>query len=116
MFYFSKKDRDFARSFFSGKFVLAAAGPTIDSLSFGQVEIASDKLILATVGPTSRLLKKLISIPEPLGLLSLSNERSKAIYGKKKLRNFAHNYPFLSQITIGTTSCQKSSYKYLSCF
>ena len=51
-FYFFKKDRDFARSFFSGKLILAAAGPTVNSLFFGQVEIASGKQILATVRPT----------------------------------------------------------------
>ena len=63
VFYFLKKDRDFARSFFSGKLILAAAGTTVDSLFFGQVEIASGKLILATTGPTDRLVKKLTSIP-----------------------------------------------------
>ena len=63
VFHFFKKDRDFARSFSSGKLILAAAGPTVDSLFFGQVEIASGKRILATVGPMDRLLKKLISIP-----------------------------------------------------
>ena len=64
MFYFFNKDRDFTPSFFfSGKLILAAAGPTANSLFFWQVEIASGKLISATVGPTDLLLKKFISTP-----------------------------------------------------
>ena len=39
-------------------------GPTIDSLFFGQAEITSDKLILATVCSTDLLLEKLISTPD----------------------------------------------------
>ena len=72
VFYFFKKDRDFARSFFSGKLILAAAGPTVDSLFFGQVEIASGKLILATVGQTDRLLNKLISTFECYGPVKIA--------------------------------------------
>ena len=72
MFYFFKKDRDFACSFFSGKLILSAAGPTVDSLFFGQVEIASGKLILATVGPTDRLLKKLISTPNVCSFVAVT--------------------------------------------
>ena len=49
--------------FFLGKWILAAVGPMVDSLFFGQVEIASGKLILATVGLTDWLLKKLIATP-----------------------------------------------------
>ena len=49
--------------FFSGKLVLAAVGLITDNLFFGQVEIASGKVILATVGPIDLLLKKVISTP-----------------------------------------------------
>ena len=56
--------------FFSCKLILAAADPTVDSLFFGQVEIASGKLILATVGPTDRLLKQLISTPDVNAILA----------------------------------------------
>ena len=49
--------------FFSGKLILAAAGPTADSFFLGQDEIASGKLILATVGLTDLLLEKSISTP-----------------------------------------------------
>ena len=62
VFYFFNIDRDFTRSFFSGK--LKLAGPTADSLLLGQVEIASGKLILPTVSPADLPLKKLISTPD----------------------------------------------------
>ena len=54
---------------FSRKLILSAADPTADSLFFRQGEISSGKLILATVGSTDLLLKRLISTPgwhEPL--------------------------------------------------
>ena len=61
VFYFFYRDRDYTRSFFSGKLILAAAGPIADNLFFEQVEIVSGKLILETVGPADLLLEKLIS-------------------------------------------------------
>ena len=43
LFYFHKKYCDFARSFFAGKLILAAACPTVDSLFFGQPDISNSR-------------------------------------------------------------------------
>ena len=58
---------------FSGKLILAAAGLTGDSFFFGQVEIALGKMILATVGSTDRLIKKLISTSDIIYIIFLQH-------------------------------------------